>query len=239
VALCLVAACAGQPPGSTPGDPYEATNRQIHEFNKSLDEAMLRVAGQGAAQVPEEIRVPIVNFSDNVSLPGMALNGFLQGDIEGAVTNTLRFLINSTVGLLGLGDPATLIGLDEQETDFGETLAVWGVPEGAYVELPLLGPSTERDVVGRLVDFLIDPLEHVGRPEMVEYGTAARVAERIIERGTFGDTFDSVLYDSADSYTQTRLIYLQNRRFELGMTDDDAYLDPYADPYIDPDEAAE
>jgi len=239
LALSLQVGCAGQATGPTPGDPYEATNRLIHDWNKGLDQALLRPAGQVAAQLPPEIRVPVINFADNVALPGMALNGLLQGNIEGAVTNTLRFILNSTVGLLGLGDPATLIGLEEQDTDFGETLAVWGVPEGAYVELPVLGPSTERDALGRLVDFLIDPLERVGRPEMLEYGTAARVAELVIERGTFGNTVDSILYDSADSYIQTRLIYLQNRRFELGTTADDAYLDPYADPYIDPYEATE
>lgn len=239
LSLGLLSACAGQPPGATPGDPYEATNRQVHEFNKGLDEALLRPAGQVAGQLPAEIRVPIVNFSDNVALPGMVLNGLLQGDVEGAVTNTLRFLINSTWGILGIADPASDLGFAERDTDFGETLAVWGVPEGAYVELPVLGPSTERDAVGRVVDFIIDPLDSVGTPAMRDYGTAARVGELVIERGVFGETFDSVLYDSADSYAQTRLIYLQNRRFELGTTGDDAYLDPYADPYVDPYEATE
>ncbi len=155
-------------------------------------------------------------FSENVGLPGAVLNNLLQGDIEGITRNTLRFVINSTVGVLGLFDPPAHIGIDEVETDFGETLAVWGIPEGAYVELPFLGPSTERDAVGRLVDIVIDPLDGVGSAPMSDYGTAARVADIVIDRGDFGDTLDSVLYESADSYAQSRLFYLQNRRFELG-----------------------
>lgn len=239
LALCCISACAAPGLGANPGDPYEATNRQIHEFNKDLDQALLRPAGQAAAGLPLEIREPIINFSDNVALPGMVLNGLLQGDIDGALTNAFRFAINSTWGILGLADPAAELGLAEQETDFGETLAVWGVPEGAYLELPALGPSTERDAVGRLVDFLIDPLDHFGSRQMLAYATVATAAERVIERGTFGGMLDSILYDSADSYAQTRLIYLQNRRFELGAAAGDADLDLYTNPYIDPYEATE
>jgi len=230
-AAISVAACTR---GPNPDDPFEATNRQIHEFNKGLDSGVLRQAGGFAASVPDEIRLPVTNFADNVALPGMVLNGLLQGDIGGAATNTLRFVINSTWGLLGIADPAGEIGLPAQDTDFGETLAVWGVPAGAYLELPGLGPSTQRDAVGRLVDLIIDPLDRVGHRAMIEYGTAARIAELMIDRGAFGDTLDSILYDSADSYAQTRLIYLQNRQFDLGQTADDAYIDPYSDIDADP-----
>ena len=224
-----LAACSVAPVGSDFNDPFEATNRQIHDFNKSIDSAILRPAGQIAAEAPVFITGPIVNFSDNVSLPGMVVNNVLQGDADGVITNTMRFLLNSTVGVLGLFDPAGAIGITEVSTDFGETLQVWGMPEGAYLELPLLGPSTERDAVGRVVDFVLDPLERVGLPAQIDYGTAARIGEKIIDRGAFGDTLDSVLYDSADSYAQARLIYLQNRRFELGEAAADAYIDPYAE----------
>lgn len=238
----LLGACAAGPGAVAPGgsgfnDPYEATNRAVHEFNKDVDRALLRPAGRVAAALPPVIREPVSNFADNVGLPGKVLNGLMQGDVGGALTNTMRFVLNSTVGLFGLLDPAGEVGIEEQDTDFGETLAVWGVPEGAYLELPLLGPSTERDAVGRIVDFVIDPLDRVGSPEMTDWGTTARAADLVIERGSFGDTIDSVLYDSADSYAQTRLLYLQNRRFELGE-DAGAAVDPYAaDAYIDPYEA--
>ena len=228
-ALLLVTGCAAPQPGAAVNDPYEATNRQVHAFNVGLDRAVLRPAGQLANKAPEFVTGPVVNFSNNVSLPGMVVNNVLQGDIGGTVTNTMRFLLNSTVGVLGLFDPAGAIGITEVKTDFGETLTVWGVGEGPYVVLPLLGPSTARDAVGEIVDLALNPLDQVGLQPQIDYGTYARVGEIIIDRGAFGDTLDSVLYDSADSYAQARLIYLQNRRFELGEDAVDGYIDPYAE----------
>lgn len=248
LSLSAIAACTAPPAGGGMNDPYEPANRVVHEFNKGLDTALLRPAGQAAAHLPEAVRIPVGNFADNVGLPGTVLNNVLQGDIGGAVQNTMRFVLNSTIGVLGLADPAGGIGLTEVETDFGATLAVWGVPEGAYLELPLLGPSTERDAVGEVVDSLIDPLgglglnAALGDGAMDRYSLAARAGDLVIERGMFSGTLDSVLYDSADSYAQTRLLYLQNRRFELGESGDgvDPYADgaatdPYAaDAFIDP-----
>lgn len=240
VAALALSACSVAPPGTGIHDPYEQVNRAVHEFNKDVDSAFLRPAGQVAAALPDALTIPVSNFADNTALPGMVLNGILQADIEGVAVNTMRFVLNSTVGLLGLFDPAAEIGLVAKDTDFGETLAVWGVPEGAYVELPLLGPSTERDAVGQLVDFVIDPLDAIGNDRMSRWDTPAFVVDLVIQRGSFGETFDSVLYDSADSYAQTRLLYLQNRRFELGGEAEDAYVDPYADSaYIDPYEDIE
>jgi len=225
----MVAACTPAPPGAEFNDPFEETNRAVHGFNKDLDRVLLRPAGQAAARLPMEIREPASNFADNVGLPGMVLNGLLQGDIGGASTNTFRFLLNTTIGIGGLFDPAGAIGLGEETTDFGETLAVWGVAEGAYVELPVLGPSTERDAAGRIVDLVIDPLKNVGTPRQVDYATGARVADVVISRGTFAETIDSVLYESADSYAQARLLYLQNRRFQLGEDASGPDIDPYTD----------
>ncbi|KPP86170.1 MAG: phospholipid tracking outer membrane liporotein MlaA [Rhodobacteraceae bacterium HLUCCA08] len=227
--LVGLAACTAPQPGAEFNDPYEATNRVVHGWNKGLDRAVLRPTGQVMTAAPVEVTQPVRNFADNVGLPGMVVNGILQGDIDSAATNTFRFLINSSIGVLGLFDPATAIGLPEDTTDFGATLAVWGVPEGAYLELPVLGPSTERDAAGRIVDFALDPLRRVGTPHQVEYGTAARVADIAITRGRFGETFDDVLYGSADSYAQARLAYLQNRRFELGEAPPEAdAIDPFS-----------
>ena len=121
---------------------------------------------------------------------------------------------------------------------FGGTLAAWGAPEGAYLELPLLGPSTQRDAAGKVVDLFTNPLSYVLVAPERHAGTVARVFDRVGTRDRFGDTIDSVLYESADSYAQTRLIYLQSRRFELGDAASGAYADPYAetvtDPYEDP-----
>lgn len=224
-------ACTPAPDGVSVFDPYEATNRQIHNFNKQLDETVF--SGGTGVGVPEAVGIPVANFADNVALPGMVINGLLQADIGGAATNTMRFILNTTIGIGGLFDPAGGIGLLEEETDFGETLAVWGVPEGAYLELPVLGPSTERALAGRIVDAIIDPLDQVGTRPQVEYGTVAKLAGRIVKRSQYSDTIDSVLRESADSYSQQRLIYLQNRRFELGTTSAEDAVDPYEDLFGD------
>lgn len=216
-------------------DPYEAANRQTHEFNRTLDRTLLRPAGKGyAAVVPEDIQDRVGNFADNLSEPSHAVNHALQGDVEAAVVNLYRFVVNSTLGLGGLFDAAGEFDVNGEDTDFGETLHVWGAPEGAYVELPLLGPSNERDAVGEVVDLFTDPLSYVlPKPEKY-YGTAAKLVDRVGDRGRYADTVDSLLYESADSYAQARLLYTQNRRFELGGGGSDAYVDPYSDPYSDP-----
>jgi phospholipid-binding lipoprotein MlaA len=235
IVLPILVGCSAAPPGGAVHDPYEGVNRRVHAFNRSVDQAVLRPLGRAVAEAPRGTYQPIVNVSNNAGLPGTVVNNLLQGDIGGAATNTLRFVLNTTVGVLGFADPAGAIGLREVETDFGETLAVWGVPEGAYLELPGFGPSTERDAAGRLVDFIIDPLDRLnGMPEQVrDLALPTKLAEQAIERGTYGDTLDEVLYGSADSYAQARLIYLQNRRFELGetpaATDESYYFDPYAE----------
>lgn len=242
--LVLLGACSVAPPGTEINDPYEDVNRQVHAFNKGFDQAVLDPAGEAVSYLPDIVKDGVVNFSDNASLPNAAANALLQGDFEGTVRNSLRFILNTTVGILGFFDPAGKIGVLEEEADFGETLAVWGVPEGAYVELPGLGPSTERDAVGIVVDFFLDPLQLFGvqpplnetTTELFETDTIAQAAEIVVERGEFDETFDSV-WESADSYAQLRLIYLQNRRYELSgsdqgaaaPTDEEYYFDPYED----------
>jgi phospholipid-binding lipoprotein MlaA len=144
----------------------------------------------------------------------------------------VRFLVNTLFGVAGIWDPADVIGLTEVDTDFGQTLAVWGVPEGAYLELPLIGPSTERDTAGDIVDFFIDPLESVLTDEQALIATAGTIGGRVVKLDQAGDVIGDVLNESADSYAQARLIYLQNRRFELGLDDIDA-VDPYDDLYGD------
>ncbi|NAZ37673.1 VacJ family lipoprotein [Rubellimicrobium sp. CFH 75288] len=234
-ALALLAAAAGctpAPPGEAFNDPFEARNREIHAFNKALDQAVLRPLARAALEAPPELTQPVVNVSAHAGLPGTVVNNLLQGDLEGAATNTLRFAINTTLGLAGLFDPAGEIGLREVETDFGATLAAWGVPEGAYLELPGIGPSTERDAAGRVVDFLVDPLDRLVQLPLA-LRVAAKAGEEVVERAQLFGVIDDILYQSADSYAQARLIYLQNRRFELGDTRDEAevFFDPYEEEF--------
>jgi len=166
------------------------------------------------------------------------VNNLLQGNVEGALTNTTRFLLNSTIGFAGLVDVGEIAGLNEVDTDFGETLHVWGVGEGYYMENPFRGPSTQRDTAGRIVDLFLNPLPEALSGSQNDVRIGAQAVDVVGDRARFGQTVDSVLYDSADSYAQSRLIYLQSRRFALGRAEDADYDDPYAlgttDPYNDP-----
>lgn len=235
-ASLALAGCSAAPPGTDIWDPYEERNRRVHEANKALDQAVF--GGPGATPEAEEppkaapLRTGISNFAGNLSLPRHVLNALLQGRVDDAAQNGFRLAINSTLGLGGLFDPATSMGLPGRPTDFGETLHVWGAPEGAYLELPLLGPSTGRDAVGGLVDLAIDPLNFAlitVRERNLALGT--RLVARLGDRAEYSALVESTLYQSADSYAQARLLYLQNRRFELGATTDEDLFDPYEDLY--------
>lgn len=237
-AVAVLCACAPPPAPSGMNDPDEAKNREIHAVNRAMDRALLNPAsGVYGSILPEPVRIGVSNFGNNLDIPGDVANNILQGRLGKAVENSLRFVVNSTVGLGGLFDPASAIGLAGDTTDFGETLHVWGVPEGAYQELPLLGPSTDRDTVGRIVDVALNPVRLAFPGRVGNAATVAGVASTLGDRYRFAGTVESILYDSADSYAQARLLYLQNRRYELGQTAGDAaggeeaFLDPYEDPY--------
>ena len=210
-------------------DPHEAQNRAVHRFNLALDKNVLRpVATSANRVVPDPVEQGVVNFAGNLELPGTVVNNVLQLRLGKAVENTLRFAINSTIGIGGLFDPATAAGVLGKPTDFGETLHIWGVTEGNYFELPFFGPSTDRDALGKVVDIALDPLKLV-LPKGSKLPLMAKVAAKIAVRGRYSATVDSILYDSADSYAQARLLYLQNRHFELGIApSDESFEDPYA-----------
>ncbi|MBF9057663.1 VacJ family lipoprotein [Rhodobacterales bacterium HKCCSP123] len=235
---------AALPPGDSIVDADEAQNRAVHRFNLSLDRALVGPASEGyGSAVPEPVRQGVGNFASNLAQPSYIVNNLLQVRLGQASQNTLRFLVNSTIGLGGLFDPATALGLDSEETDFGETLHVWGVPEGDFVMLPVFGPSTRRDTVGLVVDMALNPVRHAVPETYRPYVTGVGFLDRFGDRYDSRDIFESVLYESSDSYAQLRSLYLQNRRFELrgpGLSydtagaGDDVYADPYADPYSDP-----
>ena len=231
-AVLLASACStpSQPGGIN--DPYEVSNRKVHTFNKGVDRTIVRPASTAyGTVVPKPGRILISNFSDNLGQPSNVLNSLLQGRIEDAGHSTFRFAVNTVFGLGGLLDFASDMGLEDRGTDFGETLYVWGVPEGAYAEFPFVGPSTARHATGRVVDLLTNPLRGAAEAPDAAVRTAANVASGLDTRYRLSDTIDSILYDSADSYAQTRLIYLQNRRFELGVDASGTDLDPFEDPY--------
>ena len=208
-------------------DPYEATNREIYEFNVSLDRSVVRPAARAyGTAVPRPVRRGVSNVNSYLNTPRYILNDLAQGNIEDAGHNFMRFVVNTVFGL-GVLDPATEAGLEERPTGFDETLFTWGVPEGAYIVRPVAGPSTERATAGFIVDFFTSPVSYALREGRWVSPTAA-VGNGLNTRYEFGDTIDALLDDSADSYAQSRSIYLQNRRFELGADDDFAF-DPYED----------
>lgn len=230
-----LAACSGPDVASGVYDPYEVHNRLVHEDNRALDRALVRPASNAYGNgLPEPIRDGIGNVASNLSVPGSIVNDILQGQLGDALHNTARFLLNSTLGLGGLLDPASDAGLEQRDADFGETLHVWGFKEGAYIELPIIGPSTSRAAVGKVVDLFLNPLnQFVPAPEKYALPIIAG-ASRVGDRYDYSGTVDSILYESEDSYAQARVIYLQNRRHQLSgdsvEAEEEAY-DLYEESY--------
>lgn len=232
--LASLGACASGQTNLAEGDiydPFESTNRAIHEFNIALDKLVVGpVASAYGSVVPEDIRTVVENAARNLGEPNTFINHILQGNGDAASTTLIRFVLNSSIGMAGLADPAADMGLFTQPTDFGETLGAWGVAEGAYIELPILGPSTVRDTVGIVVDLAIDPMNYVITQEQAYYMLALKGVNLIGQRNTYDDLINLLLYESADSYAAQRLSYMQNKRYVVsgGETEIDDLEDPYA-----------
>ncbi|MEM7470301.1 MAG: VacJ family lipoprotein [Pseudomonadota bacterium] len=230
--VLALAACGSAPRATGINDPYEAGNRKVHAFNRGLDRAIVRpVANTYGKTTPSPARRAISNVAETLGLPATILNDVLQLRIADAGANTFRFLVNATFGLAGTIDVATEAGIAENPSDFGETLYTWGVGEGAYVELPVLGPSTVRATTGMVVDLITNPLNNVFDGTDRAGATGAGVLAKVDDRYEARELIDEVLYESEDSYSQTRLLYLQNRRFNLTGEQDLDISDLYDDIY--------
>ena len=208
-------------------DPFEASNRQVHEINKSLDKNIVRpIAVLYGDSTPVQLQSAVNNIAMNFSLPGNSINYILQGEIKSASNSSMKFLVNSTLGVVGIYDASSQLGIKSEKTDFGETMAKWGIGEGPYLDILVLGPSNQRDGIGRMVDIVFDPVGLIGAgPKGV--ATVTSVAFGLSARSQFRESIDSILYQSADSYAQSRLFFLQNRRYELGTNQTEPYIDPY------------
>lgn len=217
--VAAVAACSSPGPGGdiSQRDPFENTNRTFHEVNLFLDKNIVRPVAQGYdAATPKTIQVLLGNAYDHIDTAGDFANYVLQGDVDNALVALGRFTVNTVLGAAGLLDPATEFGLPKGDTDFGVTLGKYGVGEGAYLVLPLLGPSTTRDAVGGIVDrTALNPTFYVGvfvDGDIVDFALPAASALEIVEaRARNADLVDDILYESADSYVSLRSIYLQRR----------------------------
>lgn len=233
--LSVVAGCATTPPASGEiNDPNERGNRQVHQFNVAMDRHVFRPASNAyGVVVHPQVRRSVTNFSHHTALPGSFINHLLQGDLASSGHDLFRFAINTTIGLVGFFDPAREFGLERRSTDFGETMFVWGVPEGPYHEVPFLGPYTTRHFTGVIVDQFLNPLAVLATPPESYAPLVAYVGEQGNDRYNFSETVDSILYLSVDSYAQARQAYLSNRRFELGQGGTDTYIDPYEELFDD------
>ena len=191
-------------------DPLQPFNRAMFTFNDAVDRVFFRPLAIGyRAVLPQPVRNGVNNFFNNLRAPTTLLNDILQGKPKRAQETINRFLVNSTIGLLGFVDIATRLGLPEHQEDYGQTLAVWGVPAGPYIVLPLLGPSTLRDAVGKVPEFYIaDPL---WEPDDTAV-TIARFSVRAVDIRSRLLDLDRVIKMQVDPYLFFRETYLQNRQ---------------------------
>ena len=227
----LLSGCSSPGPEGEFYDPYETQNRAIHKFNKGVDRALVDPASNAYdTVVPKPVRTIAINFTDNLSMPNRLINNLLQLDIEAAVVNSVRFVSNTVLGFGGIFDVASEFGISDDHTDFGETLHVWQVGEGAYFELPFFGPSTGRDAVGLVADIvLLDPMGYFLPSDTSDERAAIWTLDKLGKRYEYSDVIEDLLYNSPDSYVTLRSFHLQNRRFELDRELTEADLeDPYA-----------
>jgi phospholipid-binding lipoprotein MlaA len=194
-------------------DHLEKINRQVYDFNTGLDDAVIRPVAAGYQKVtPTPVKNGVKNVLSNLGEVSNATNALLQGRIDGALISGFRLLINSTLGLAGIFDVANKLGVEQSRADFGQTLARWGVPQGPYLMLPILGPSTLRDTAGLTVDVLALGIQ-------AQFGDVAANASywsaSAIETRRQLLAFDDLV--SGDRYVFVRESYLQNRNAFLGL----------------------
>jgi phospholipid-binding lipoprotein MlaA len=209
--MLLFGACVSTP-NAAESDPWESVNRGIYTFNDRVDRVTLKPVAKGYRKVlPGFMRRGVNNFFTNLSSPLTIVNQLLQGKGRAAISDTGRLLLNSTVGVGGLFDPAASAGLEQHEEDFGQTLATWGVPNGPFVMLPLLGPRSLRDAIATPLNLLSHPLAHYDdssvRDKLLAL-EAINIRARLL-------TADGLLKDSADPYVTIRDAYQQNRRYKI------------------------
>lgn len=196
-------------------DPFEPMNRAVFSFNEAADDYVIKPIAEAYKFVlPEFVRTGVTNFFSNINDVLIAANNLLQGKPGHAANDIGRFLVNSTIGILGLFDVATDIGLDKNREDFGQTLGVWGVPDGPYVVLPFFGASNVRDTVGFIVDIETDFIlnsDKLNKDQKIS-STVLRVVNlraNLLEAG-------QLLEDAAfDKYSFMRDSYLQRRRNQI------------------------
>ncbi|MDR1889176.1 MAG: VacJ family lipoprotein [Zoogloeaceae bacterium] len=241
IALCAAALLGGCASTSQrapiAADPFEGFNRAMFNVHEGIDKVALKPLAQGyEAAVPLPAKMSVGNFFGNFRNLVRGSNAFLQGKGEEGMTGLARIFINSTVGIFGLFDVASEMDLDEGEEDFGQTLAIWGVPAGPYLFVPLLGPNTTRDLAGWGVDQYANPLWHQVDDQPALRNSLAGVNVIHLRAGML--PADRLLEEAAlDKYAYIRAAYLQRRASlvrdgRLGAAEDEDNV-----PVYEPDDA--
>tara|TARA_B100001059_G_scaffold232460_1_gene270323 strand:- start:2016 stop:2735 length:720 start_codon:yes stop_codon:yes gene_type:complete len=210
-------------------DPLEDLNRKTYEFNEKLDSTILKPTAELYSKFPPKVKQGVTNFFNNLEEIDTSVNQLLQGKPKKSLNDFTRFVINSTIGIGGLFDVASKIGLERHEEDFGQTLAVWGVPEGPYIMLPFLGPSTLRDTASRPVSSFLSVTFHMTDTDVniaLKSVDALETRERLLD-------VESLM--SGDKYSFVRDAYMQSMEYEIkdGIDVEDEFVDDMEDFLID------
>lgn len=241
-ALLILGGCASQPAATgqaqryaDPKDPLESLNRTMWDFNyEILDEYILRPTAVAYSDyMPQVARTGLLNVAENLEEPSNGLNNLLQGKMDGTFISVGRFLLNSTVGLLGLIDVASEIGLEPKEEEFGEVLGKWGVGTGPYLMIPARGPSDVRSSIGDVVDTSYSPIDGLNF-----YLGFLRVGIKAIESRASVIQQEQQLSSSSDPYAFVKSAYFQNLEFKvkdgkIEKSEEEAALEDDIDAFLD------
>ena len=210
-------------------DPFEEINRKTYEFNESLDKNILKPVAEVYSNFPPKVKKGVTNFFNNLEEVDTFINQLLQGKPKESINDLSRFVINTTIGIGGIFDVASKMGLERHEEDFGQTLAVWGVGEGPYIMLPFLGPSTLRDTLSRPVSSFLSVTFHMTEDDVniaLKSIDALETRERLLD-------VESLL--SGDKYVFVKDAYIQSMYYEIkdGIDVKDEFVDDMDDFLID------
>jgi len=219
-------------------DPFEDVNRGLFTLHTVVDNLLLEPAALGYRYVvPGPARTGVRNVLRNINSPVVFVNGVLQGSPSKAGTTAARFGINTTIGVVGVFDVANHLGLKHRNEDFGQTLGVWGVGEGPYVFVPILGPTNVRDGVGRIVDVAFDPLNYAQYDGDDAVNVSRAVLAGLDAREQLIGPINDIEAQSADPYATMKRVYTANRRNDIKDGAIDVQALPDFDSSVEPSEA--
>jgi phospholipid-binding lipoprotein MlaA len=231
-----ISGCATLPNGKPdPRDRFERANRSVYKFNTALDHAVLRPTARAYIKLPQVLRTGINNFFTNFAYPTTVVNDLFQGKLKDSLTDSARIVVNTTLGIGGLFDPASGMGLERHTQDFGLTLGHWGVPTGPFIELPFLGPSDVRDALGLVPDYAITyEISH----ELInnDWASAGMFVLSQIDRRSQLLDLDKIVDQAYDPYAFTRNAYLQRRDYLVHG--DQSAADDFPDAQLDDDKSS-